>query len=142
MSEDKKLYEVSFLAKSENGAATMAGHLTRFGAEITDEGSLRKVELAYPINKQLSAYFGSINCKLPADSVSKVNESVKLDEEVMRILIVEPQSEKEKQPQGFDERTEAERGTPSGKRSPKKDTPTERAVSNELLEEKLEEILQ
>jgi len=50
----KKLYEVSFLARSENGAATMVGHLVGAGAEIVNEGSLNKMKLAYPIEKEES----------------------------------------------------------------------------------------
>jgi len=140
---DKKTYEVSFLSKSENGGAAMVGHITRFGAEISNEGKLRKVQLAYPINKHESAFFGSINCKLPTDSVSKINDSVKLDEEIMRILIVEPQTHKDTVPSAGREGPGYE-PTPQESKEPtaKKKDADEARLSNELLEEKLEEILQ
>jgi len=79
---------------------------------------------------------------MPADAISKVNGAVKLDKEIMRALIVEPQPVKE----GTDElktsyisrrpRTAAET------KPEKKEGQSEDALSNELLEEKLEEILQ
>lgn len=130
------------MSKSENGAALVVGHLTRFDAEIVNEGSLNNMKLAYPINKQDSAYFGCISCSMPTDSISKVYDAVRLDEEIIRMLIlttpavrgsVETQI---KQPttQGLPKKTQRpkiERQESSG----------EGTLSNELLEEKLEEIL-
>ena len=138
----KKLYEVSFLAKSENGAALMVGHLTRFGAEILNEGSLKKVKLAYPIEKGESAYFGCMNCKLPTDAISSVNDAVKLDKEIMRILIVGSQPVREKAGGPSLDRTPYESTRVIEQKSAKRAESDEGALSNELLEEKLEEILQ
>lgn len=141
--EGKKLYEVSFLAKSENGAAVMVGHLTQFGAEILSEGNVRKIQLAYPIKKHESAFFGFINCKMPADAISKVTDSVKLDEEIIRMLIVEAEVAREKAPDKRERRAPYE-PTPSvaKDRASRKEISDEGRISNELLEEKLEEILQ
>jgi len=143
MNDDaKKLYEVSFLAKSENGAALMVEHLSRFDAEILNEGDLKKIELAYPIEKEESAFFGSINCKLPKDSISKINDVIKLDKEIMRMLIIEPEVTREKTEEQSSTRRPTESSATTESKPAKKEESDGGALSNELLEEKLEEILQ
>jgi len=138
----KKTYEVSFLAKSENGAATMVGHLKSAGADIANEGRLSKMRLAYPIDRQGSAYFGCITCSLEAESVSKIHDAIRLDDEIMRILILSPSLKKEevKKPSSYEGRRVDE--VSSEVKSVKKDDSADGTLSNELLEEKLEEILQ
>mgnify|MGYP001567162589 FL=1 len=83
----KKLYDVSFLASSESGAALVVGHLTRFGGEIVEEGSPKRLNLAYPIKREKSAFFSSIKCRLGADSVVSVRDAAKLDNDILRIFI-------------------------------------------------------
>ena len=137
----KKLYEVSFLARSENGAATMVKHLIASGAEIINEGSLNKMKLAYPIEKEESAYFGSIACSMPTEAVSGVHDAVRLDKEILRLMILTPMVVKES---AESERRPQTSGFPTGTsrpRAPKVDVEEKSALSNELLEEKLEEIL-
>lgn len=138
----KKKYEVSFLSKSESGAALVVGHLTGYGAEIVNEGNLSNMKLAYPINKQESAYFGCISCYMPTDSISKVHDAVRLDKEILRMLILSAPAAREnidvqiRQPmtQGLPKKTQRPR-------MEKQESVEKEALSNELLEEKLEEIL-
>src|SRR3990170_3295200 len=115
---DKKLYEVSFLAKSENGAAIIVKHLTSLGAEGLKEVDLKKMKLAYPMKGEASAFFGCINCELSADSVSKFTDAV-------------PSSS-----------APSESTKPARRKPIKREEPDDGTLSNELLEEKLEEILQ
>lgn len=139
---DEKLYEVSFLAKSENGAATMIEHLTRFGAEILNEGNLKKMKLAYPIEKEESAYFGSMSCKLPRDTISKISDAVKLDKEIMRILILDSEPIREKTEEQSLGRAPNEPTRLVEQKPTRRVEQDDSVISNELLEEKLEEILQ
>lgn len=137
----KKLYEVSFLAKSENGAATMVGHLVASGAQIVNEGDLNKMKLAYPIEKEESAYFGCITCSIPTQAVSKVYDAVRLDKEIMRVMILTPTVIRENaESKGRPQMPELPGGAIRPK-TPKVDAEEKPVLSNELLEEKLEEIL-
>lgn len=137
----KKLYEVSFLARSENGAAAMVRHLVGSGAEIVNEGSLNKVKLAYPIEKEESAYFGCITCSIPTEAVSGVHDAVRLDKEIMRLMILTPTVVKESvESKRAPQAPEFSRGTVRPRAS-SVDVEEKSALSNELLEEKLEEIL-
>jgi len=140
----KSLYEVSFLARSENGAATMVRHLASLGAEIVNEGSLNKMKLAYPIEGQESAYFGCIACSIPRDAVSKVHDAVRLDKEIMRVLILTSQSTKTDVASGTRKHIpNVPRDTtePKMAKTARPETKEKTALSNELLEEKLEEIM-
>jgi len=139
---DKKLYEVSFLAKSENGAAIIVKHLTSLGAEGLKEVDLKKMKLAYPMKGEASAFFGCINCELSADSVSKFTDAVKLEGEIIRTLIVEPQPARNRTAEVPSSSAPSESTKPARRKPIKREEPDDGTLSNELLEEKLEEILQ
>lgn len=134
-----KSYEVSFLAKNENGAASLVKNLSRFGGEILDEGDLEEIKLSYPISRQNSAYFGCIHCKLPPNVISDINEALKLEGDILRFLIVSPPFDR-----GRVDRAPRQE-IPASKKEEKIKEPTktqaENVLSNDLLEEKLEEIL-
>lgn len=139
--QPKKTYEVSFLARTENGAATMVGYLVSLGADIINEGSLNKMKLSYPIDKEESAYFGCITCNLRPDAVSKVHDAIRLDKEILRAMILTPMAkrqEAEVKERHIPAAPAAEGGPVELAKSEEKE---DSALSNELLEEKLEEIL-
>ena len=143
MNDDiKKLYDVSFLAKSESGAAVVVSHLIRFGGEIVEEGNPKKMNLAYPIKTEKSAFFSSIKCKLGADSVTSVRDAMKLDKDVLRIFITEPNTIGEKSEGQSFRRVSEKSDVAATQTQSKRETRDDGIVSNELLEEKLEEILQ
>ena len=138
----KKLYDVSFLAKNEGEAALVVSHLKRFGGEIVEEASPKKLNLAYPIKSEKSAFFSSIKCKLDADSVASVRDAAKLDKDILRIFITEPNIIGEKSESQSFRRVSEKSERSDTEISSKRDTRDDGIVSNELLEEKLEEILQ
>ena len=137
----KKIYEVSFLARSENGAAVMVEHLITVGGEIINEGGLNKMKLAYPIEKEESAYFGCITCSIPTEMVSKVHDAVRLDKEILRLMILVPTVVKKNA--GSKKASYTSEPSREGVRSKVSSVEIKEksAISNELLEEKLEEIL-
>lgn len=135
---NRKQYEISFLVKDENGAATLVGHLTRFGAEIAGEGNIARVELAYPVRKYTSAYAGTLSCTVDAETISGIRDALNLDKDILRFLIVTPPVSREHPPQAS-VKSAGQGNPPRPKVSPKPQPET--ALSNDLLEEKLEEIL-
>ena len=60
MENDKKHYEIGFLLKAEDKKADLAKILKASGAEITEEGPVSGIKLAYPIKKENFAYFGFV----------------------------------------------------------------------------------
>ena len=133
---DKKQYEIAFMVKSQSGQAVMENILSQHSCNVILRGPLVETRLAYPIKKLNQAYFGYLHFSAMPDQVEKINFAVKINPEVLRALIVTL-------PEG---KMAEERGKRKEERSFKKtEIPVLATVggimTNEALEEKLEEIL-
>ncbi len=137
--ENLKAYEIGYLARDESGRENILNHLKRFRAEILFESDVRSIKLTYPISHLTNAYFGYIHFKLDPESISNLSNGLKLENQIIRFLIITPPF-KEK-----DQRPERPGGEPRVRVEPRASAPiadtSEVAASNDLLEEKLEEIL-
>ena len=131
-----KPYEIGYLVKSEEGAGALIGHLKRLEAEILFEGELRSIKLSYPIEHHSSAYFGYIHFEINPELISDLNDALELDNQITRSLLITPPFLKD--------RSQGPESVPTQSRriiKPKTEVSEGVAVSNDLLEEKLEEIL-
>ncbi|HEY4498066.1 MAG TPA: 30S ribosomal protein S6 [Candidatus Paceibacterota bacterium] len=128
-----KLYEISFLVKDEEGMKKVIDELGRFGAEIVFSGELESIKLAYPIRHLNSAYFGYLHFNLDPLKINDLNEALKLKAEFVRFLIVTP-------PIPSQEQRPRERLAKPVERPPFAER-SNTLLSNEVLEEKLGEIL-
>lgn len=131
-----KSYEIGYLVGSEEGTSALIGHLKRLGAEILFEGEVKSIKLTYPIRHHSSAYFGYIHFEMHPEFISKLNDALKLDNQITRFLLITP-------PFLRDRSYGAESAPVQPRRAvkPKTEVNEGAAVSNDLLEEKLEEIL-
>lgn len=137
MEQIQKQYEIGYLVRGEEGTGVVMDHLKRLPAEILFEGEVKATRLLYPIERLTSAYFGYIHFKSDPEVISNLNDALKLDNQVVRFLIVTPPFTKERS-QRFSPTP------PQPRKLAKPDTlPAlkEATASNDLLEEKLEEIL-
>ena len=132
---DKKSYEIVFLARNEEDAQQVIKLLKSAGAEIELEGPISKITLAYAIKKEQSAHFGYFHFLLETEKVKQLEDSIRINPLILRFLIITPPFVKNKtrsflpprrRPSSFSQ--PAERKTPS--------------LSNEALEKQLKEILQ
>lgn len=131
--DQKKEYELAFLIKEEGDAAGILAALKEAGAEIGQEGPVRKTALAYEIKKENSAYFGFIQFVMDPAAAKALEASFNQRPEVMRFLLITPPTAKERpQSTGGPQR-------PGAKPYEPKAAPV---LSNEALEKKIEEILQ
>ncbi len=75
--------------------------VTSNGGVITFAKDPEKIRLAYPIKHQMNAYFGHFNFTLavPEDSVQKIRDEIRLNNNVLRFLILkhmpQPKADKE-----------------------------------------------
>ncbi len=133
---DKKEYEISFVVKQKDGEAAMDALLKQHGAEVSFHSPVTETRLAYPIKKFHQAYFGYMHFIAAADAVEKLVHDANLNPAILRVLVVTPPVGKGAQAAVRKERTE---------RPAKKTEPAAPVVggmlTNEALEEKLEEIL-
>jgi len=133
---DKKSYEISFIAAAEEDVKRLTESLKGVGAEITFESPLLKIFLAYPIEKKNEAYFGYFHFSFQPEEIVKLEKQFRVQPVVLRFLIVTPPFVKGKERRQY---------------SPRRKTPyippvTERKqisrLSNEALEKQLKEIMQ
>jgi ribosomal protein S6 len=134
--KDKKEYEISFLVRQEEQGQEVAKVLNRYGAQISHEGQVTKMRLAYPIKKETNACFGYYWFFAAPEAVAQIDNDLRLSKEVLRFMVVSSPVKK-----SASERRDV-RETP--KSAPQAPAPVaqERELTNEDLEKKLEEILQ
>lgn len=131
--EMKKEYEISFLGADENISKKVEDVLSSHNAEIIFRGAQKEIKLSYPIQKKLSAYFNFFHFKSAPDQISQIRTALNLKEDVLRFLILTPPIPLQRK-----RSVEVEQGA-----LPKTiiESIKPRELTNEALEEKLEEIL-
>ncbi len=140
MTEEPKKYEIGFLVREEYDEKEIKDLLKGYKAEILDERRVKKIKLAYPIKKEVSAHFGYIHFSLLPEDVKDLSKQLKLNQKVLRTIIVnlpkkinEPFGERKIEKPIIKERIKPAEVF----KKPK----SVEAINTELLEKKLEEIL-
>jgi small subunit ribosomal protein S6 len=134
--DPKKIYEVGYLLLNPDKNSRIKEVIKESGGEIIEDRDLKEARLAYPIEKHESAYLGSIDFKAGPEAPLSVDKALKLEEQVLRfIILMRPVDKPEKKEGAFD------KGDRKSKTSVVPQPRTTTAVTNEALEEKLEEIL-
>jgi ribosomal protein S6 len=127
---EKKTYELGYLITVPDKEKSITQTIEQSGGVIVDGRSAAETRLAYPIKKHESAYFGVCYFMATSEVPAKLNEAFKLDPQILRFLMV---VRVKKEPKVKKEKKVAER--PVIVPQPVAE------VTNEALEEKLEEIL-
>lgn len=117
-----KIYEVSFLLGKEEDLEIVLKHLAAHKAEVATKSPLTQINLAYPIKKHDKAYFGFVRITMDPAEAPKLNDDMRLDNGIIRSLIIASPAEKSERRDPSQNRT---------RRAPAKE------VSNEALEAKL-----
>ena len=134
---DKKSYEISFVAAAEEDVKRLADALKGVGAEITFESPLLKIFLAYPIEKKEEAYFGYFHFGFEPKNIVKLEKQFRVQPVVLRFLIITPPFVKAREKRPY---------SPTRRKAVFIPQTTERKqtsqLSNEALEKQLKEIMQ
>ncbi len=148
--KEPKKYEIGFLIREESDKETILASLKKYGAEIFAEEKEKKIRLAYPINKEIFAYFGWVHFSLIPSAIKELSGQLKLNTRVLRFVVIAltpqmlagPEKKKDFSIRPRREFSREKTGEKSERRAPEI-TPkhTAQTVDNELLEKKLEEIL-
>ncbi|HEY4475385.1 MAG TPA: 30S ribosomal protein S6 [Candidatus Paceibacterota bacterium] len=133
--ELKKDYEISFLLDAAEAVSAVAQIFGKFGVEIPKSLTANQIRLAYLINKRESAFFGFFSFKAAPEMAARIKSELALQSSIVRFLIVRLSSREAARHgnKGF-----ARTHTPDSKPSAPAEPPV---LSNEALEQKLEEIL-
>ncbi len=140
--EDKKEYELSYLAPTEEASIEVEKAIAAIGGEVATKGPLQNMRLAYPIKKHASAYFGFYYVKALPDAVVKLHDMLRVNKGILRHLIVTPPIKAV--PRGERFVRDARKAPPSaGVPKIEEVKPAQpQILSNEGLEKELQQILQ
>jgi small subunit ribosomal protein S6 len=126
----------------------VAGVLEKHGAKIEQSENLGKIKFAYPIKKVRHGTYVLSYIEAPAESLAKVDQDLRLTDEVLRHLLVKrekglPTAKYVFKPGSYQEPLDAEgkRASVRQPRKPKQVENTDR-LSTEELDKKLDEILE
>jgi ribosomal protein S6 len=154
---EKRSYEIGFMARDEKGVAAVLERVKAHGGEITLEGPVEEMALAYPIKKQTQARFGFIHATMVPAEIPVLNQELERTDSVLRFLIMTPPFIKpapRQIPEGrMRDGSASVSGASSASSAPMSSGTTRREesaprtasapapLSNEALEKKIEEIL-
>lgn len=126
MEENIKEYEIAFLLASPEAEKEVAKVLQDNKAEVFHQKPASEISLTYPIKERVSANFGFCHFRVSRENIGKIKETLRLNPGILRFLITTPPIEATV-PQPIQSRAVRKQPEP--------------VLSNEALEEKLEEIL-
>ncbi len=121
--DERNSYEIAFHVLPTVAEGEVAGvfdeikaHITKHG-EITNEEAPERIDLVYPIVKQIegknrkftSSYFGWVRCKLESDAVGTVVEELAGMQMLLRHLLIKLTAEEEAHPFRFHENRKSEK---------------------------------
>jgi small subunit ribosomal protein S6 len=133
---DKKAYEISFMAAAEEDAKRLTEALKQAGAEIISESPLAKTGLSYPIEKKEEAYFGYLHFNIEPEKIVQLEKQFRVQPVVLRFLIITPPFMKAKERRQYVPRKRTSSAPVATEKKPASH------LSNEALEKQLKEILQ
>ncbi|MBI4991824.1 MAG: 30S ribosomal protein S6 [Candidatus Harrisonbacteria bacterium] len=141
LKHDKKEYELSFLLKSRDSLNTLETAFVQSEAEVLYTGSVVETRLAYPIKKYNQALFGYFHFRALPENAEKLAKILNLNSALLRFLIVTPPITKNVGRQRGLAESSKLRPRPADATAAVDSSKSSGALTNEALEEKLEEIL-
>lgn len=125
------IYELGYLLKNNLENKSVLAELEKISAEIIHKSEPKPISLAYPIKKQDSAQFAYMHFKVAEPSnILELSNSLKMSSDLLRFIIV-------KLPEKKITKKKKVIKTEKNKKSEEKFD----SLSNEKLEEKLEEFV-
>lgn len=145
MLEDTKKYEISLILGREEAYQGIISFIKEKVSKVLEENQLRRIRLAYPINKEETGFFTWVVVAAKPEIVNSLQKDLETNPSVLRVLIITPPiaAKAERKPPRLKEVKE-KFPRETSRALPLKDEPGARigeALTNELLEKKLEEIL-
>ena len=111
--------------------------ITKLGGSVTNSRQPKKQHLSYPIDHKKYSYFGVVNFKLPSDGTDQLREMLKLDEHVLRSLILKvKENQKVLRVLKDQSKPRTRTHTPT-----KPDTKPKEEVKPEVMEKQIEEVI-
>ena len=140
---DKKTYELSVLAKTEDDLPGLAVAVGQHNAELVGGFNPKRIALAYPIKKQKDAVFAYCTIRASGADAKKLEEDLRMRHDVLRFLIISTKAgTRAASPQTAAPIIRKRPSAPVRTAEPAAEPKASQHLSNEALEKKIEEILQ
>jgi len=88
-------YEIMFIVKTtidekiaKESADNLKSIITNMKGKIIDAKEMGQKELAYPIKKEVSGFYHLLICEASADAVAEFERISRIDENILRHLII------------------------------------------------------
>ncbi len=149
MEEKNNNYELSFWFSSrldekaiEQKFDNLLKQLEKSSALIIFSQSPQLKQLAYPVKKERNAYFGYIQFELSKDSLARLEEGLRLNDDLIRFMVLnmKPKQEQKIPRSTFSKPVLKEKEKPSSAKATE-GKEEEKVISLEELDKKLSEIL-
>lgn len=141
MDVDKKIYELCYLLIAPEAEAEVTRLLSQYQSDILHHGKLYDLRLAYPIKKQQSALFGFVQFSALPANADKIKASLSLSPKVLRLMLTTLSPKRLAQMKGAEVARVQEQMPEKPVKPIELKSSRPLALTNEALEEKLEEIL-
>ncbi len=146
MSDEVKNYEISLMLKAEEAYSGVIAFIKEKGAQVQSENQIKRVRLAYPIKKEEVGFFSWIVVSALPEIIPALIRDLEVNPMVLRILAITPPLPAKTEGRSSNPRDKGVKIKPQKEQlaKPAKEVQSSQggeALSNELLEKKLEEIL-
>ena len=81
-------YEIMFIVKSTMESADVKKLVESLKGKVVEYKELGSKKLAYPINKELNGYYFVMQVEADKDIINEFDRKIRLDENVLRHLII------------------------------------------------------
>jgi len=149
MEQGNNNYELSFWFSSrleekaiEQKFDNLLKQLEKTGALVIFSQSPQLKQLAYPVKKERNAYFGYIQFELSKDSLARIEEGLRLNNDIIRFMVLNiKQKEEKKVPHHSFRKSVFKEQKSQREEKAKEGLKAEKVISLEELDKKLNEIL-
>ena len=90
LEKELKDYEVSFLGLTETTAQEVADILAKYKAQISTNGPVKQIEIAYPIKKHKTGFFSYFQFNVLPSIIKPFSDELSMKADILRFLVVTP----------------------------------------------------
>ncbi len=138
--KEAREYEVAFLVRDEAAAQEISKKAAQYGSVVT-QGALKHLAFAYPVEKEVSGYFGFLRIQTMPESAAQLEKDFQVIQSILRLLVLRMPVRKEKAGATFSAGFSVK-----PRRAPRamhvESSAPGAPLTNEAIEKKIEEILQ
>ena len=134
MDSVKNKYEITFVITVED-SSIVKKLLEKNGLSITEEKTIKKVKLSYPIKKQVYAFAGIFEFTAKdKNALSGLDNDLRLCPEVIRSMVSKAKLKEKEEPRSSEDKSKPAKFV-------KKQSETSDVLTNEALEKKIAEMI-